>query len=76
MNDLVETAEEVITMTELNEQRLTEIANALSALSEHQWSEVKRIVEKLYHPTKKALTSEEISTMLKRNHEWFQSFTT
>jgi hypothetical protein len=58
-------------MNGLSEERLREIAKSLSGLSEHQWSEVKRIVDKLYHPTKKALTYEEISALLKRNQGWF-----
>lgn len=57
-------------MKKLSEERIEMIAKALSGLTETQWIDVRNLVEKLYHPTKKALTSEEISAMLTKNCNW------
>lgn len=54
----------------LGEERLREIANALSGLTPQQWGDVQRIVEHLYHPVKKTLTSEEISASLTKAKRW------
>lgn len=56
---------------ELSEERLHEIASALSGLTPSQWNDVKLTIEYLYRPVKKTLTSEEISAMLIQNKKWF-----
>lgn len=56
---------------ELSEERLREIASALSGLTPSQWNDVMLTIEHLYRPVKKTLTSEEISAMLIQNKKWF-----
>lgn len=48
----------------LSEDKLLQISESLSGLDLAQWNEVKQIVEHLYHPVKKTLTSKEISEKL------------
>lgn len=54
----------------LSEERIEQIAEALSGLDMNQWGEVQRIIEHLYHPVKKTLTSEEISATLTKCRTW------
>ena len=49
----------------LSDEQIQRIADVLSNLTPRQWDEIQRIVEHLYHPTKTALTSDEISAKLK-----------
>ena len=56
---------------ELSEERLREIASALSGLTPSQWNDLMLTIEYLYRPAKKTLTSEEISAMLIQNKKWF-----
>ncbi|MFD1485357.1 hypothetical protein ACFQ5J_08960 [Lacticaseibacillus baoqingensis] len=50
--------------------QITKIAEALGGLTQSEWAEVQRIIEHLYHPVKKALTSEEISASLIKAKRW------
>lgn len=52
----------------MDKKRVTKIADALSGLSYREFKEVTSRLEVNYHITKKELTSEEISSVIKNIH--------
>lgn len=52
----------------MKQEKVKEIAKALSGLSYREFEEVASIIESSYHVTKKELTSEEISSAIKNVH--------
>ncbi|WP_416353900.1 hypothetical protein ACNAN0_03750 [Agrilactobacillus fermenti] len=57
-------------MTKLTDEDINKLSNLLSGLSLSQWNEIKNGIDKLYHPVKKALTSEEINALLLNIKGW------
>lgn len=57
----------------MKKEKLEQIANAMSGLSYREFEEIASRIEASYHVTKKELTSEEISSVIKNIH---QSYTT
>ena len=49
----------------MKEEKVKQIAEAMSGLSYREFEEVANIIEASYHVTKKELTSEEISSVIK-----------
>lgn len=52
----------------MKKEKLEQIANAMSGLSYREFEEVASRIEASYHVTKKELTSEEISSVIKNIH--------
>ncbi|MDF7683489.1 hypothetical protein PT287_08255 [Lactobacillus sp. ESL0679] len=48
----------------IKKEKVQQIAEALSGLSEQDWRVVSSIIDRLYHPIKKSLTSKEISDFM------------
>ncbi|WP_323058555.1 hypothetical protein [Limosilactobacillus reuteri] len=52
----------------MKKEKVEQIAKAMSGLSHHEFVEVVNRIEASYHVTKKELTSDEISSVIKDVH--------
>lgn len=56
----------------MKREKVTQIASALEGLSVSDWDAVKLSMDKLFHPIKKSLTSQEISDYIMKDPFHFE----